>query len=368
MWSRSFAALSLCVSVSVLSACSSEPEAADKPPRPVVTERALSYSGDARGSYTGRLRNAEVSQIGFEVTGTVTRMLVDLGDRFERGDVLAELDARQYDLEIERRRGAIRQAEADLADAEVDYERKRGLEGTGAIAGSVIDAALARRDAALSNLDSLNASLGQAQKDRRDAVLRADFDGRVVRRLVEPGQTMAGGAGVLEVAADDASLEAVFNISETDLSEIELDQIYPVTVTAIGATYDGRVVEISDTGSSSLSFPVVLDIPSDGGARAGMGAVLSLAREDVPQASLDLVVLPATAVQTRPDGSSYVVTVAGDGTARFRNVETDRLTDEGWLLRSGVRPGESIVSRGAVQLREGQAVSPIDQTQRRFPE
>ena len=365
---RASHAILTALGLGALAACGGEAEAEPPAPRPVVTQQALPSASLAQTLYTGRLRNAEVSQLGFEVAGTIASMSVDLGDDFRRGDVLARLDPRLYDLEVERLDANIREARADLIDAERDYDRKAALRGTGAVSGSSIDAALARRDAAQANLNALTASKASAEKERADAVLRADFDGRVVRRLVEPGQTVSGGAGVIEAAAKSDVIEAVFNVSETDLQQFQIGDTFAVNIKAIGAVYEGTVSEIGESGTSALGFPITLDIDTGGKARAGMGAVLSLYREDVPRTDLALTVLPEAAVLSRPDGSYYVVSVADTGTAVFRDVAPERLTDEGWILRSGVSPGERIVTRGAVQLREGQALSVIDAATRRYPE
>ncbi|MGB3456748.1 MAG: efflux RND transporter periplasmic adaptor subunit, partial [Litorimonas sp.] len=268
--------LGLAAFAAALSGCGGADETQERPPRPVEWQYPASVDQTARTLYSGRVADAQTSDLAFEVTGTIAALDVDRGDRFSRGAVLGRLDDQAYRLGVEQRDAAIRQARARLANAEIDYDRKVALQGTGAIAQSVIDAALSVRDTARETLSELEAARGVAAKNQRDAVLRAPFDGRVLARRAEPGQTVAAGAPVLSVADGTRGLRAEFSLSERDIAGIELGQSYAVRLLATGQTLSGEVVEISPDGENSLAFPVALSLPEDADARAGMSAELVL--------------------------------------------------------------------------------------------
>ena len=355
------AAVSLCAGG--LSACGGAEADTERPPRPVVWAEAEAWQGSETSRYIGRLENAEAPTLAFEVAGSITDIRVDRGDRFARGDVLARLDDRTYALDVERRDAAIRQAEATLANAEIDYSRKAALRGTGAIAGSVIDAAEAARDTARSAVAELTAARGQAEKSRSDTRLRAPFSGQVIRRVVEPGATVAGGAPVLEVAADEAPLQAAFLVSEDDIGRLDVGRPVTIGITAQDRRVAGTVAEIGTTAAASLAFPVAVDLSDRDGLRAGMTAVLDLGEAmDGPGG---LVLLPAPAVQTGPQ-RSYVAVLDGE-TVRFRDVGVSSVRDEGVVV-SGLDAGQRIVTRGTAQLRDGQTVVPLDPDARRYPD
>lgn len=353
----------LLASGTVLAGCSSPEETAERPPRPVEwTYPVQSVSTDST-LYTGRIVEAQTSNLAFEVTGTIASLEVDRGDTFRSGDLLGRLDDQAYRLGVEQRNAAIRQAQARLNNAEIDHDRKAALQGTGAIAQAAIDAALSVRDTARETLSELEAARGLALKNQRDSVMRAPFNGRVLSRLSEPGQTVAAGAGIFSVADETAGLRAEFSLSERDITNVEIGQTYTVQLLATGESLEGEVVEISPDGATSLSFPVSLALPEDTKARAGMSAELVfMDARVVPDSGLTL---PSTALVNAPQGA-VVVRLEGD-TARHVPVSVLATSDQGVTL-SGISKRDQIITRGASLVRDGQLVVPLDPDQTRYPE
>lgn len=338
-------------------------ESEERPPRPVewAYPTATTISDAAR--YSGRVVEAQTTNLAFEVAGTIASLEVDRGDRFDSGMRLGRLDDQLYRLGVEQRDAAIRQARARLANAEIDFERKAALQGTGAIAQSIIDAARSARDTARETVTELESLRGVALKNQGDAVLRAPFSGRVLARVAEPGQTVAAGAPVLSVADDTQGLHAEFSLSESDIATIELGQTFPVRLLAKNLVTQGTVVEISPDGANSLSFPVSLALPDTVSARAGMSAELVLETE--PSRLTSGLRLPASALISAPSGS-VVLRLNGD-TAHRVPVDVVATMDSGVIL-SGVSNGDRIVTRGAALIRDGQTVVPLDPSQTRYPE
>lgn len=350
-----------------LSACGSGNEEANPEPMKRAVEYTVvkPYSASARAIYVGQLQNAQTSMLSFEVPGTISTMSVDLGDTFKAGQTLARLDTRNFDLDIERRTAAIVQAEAELTDAEQDFTRKNALRGTGAIAGSAIDAAQARRDSALSALDGLKTALAQANKAKSDTQLRAPFAGTVLSRVSEPGQTLSAGQPVLSISEDGQNLEAAISLTQKDVQTLTLGDVLSVTVTALGRTEAATVTEISTSATSSLAFPVVLSLESSEGLRAGMGIEVGLGNmtDDATK-----VIVPLTSVQIDNAGQHFVYTIGQDDSAERTPVSVTTISDRGYVLSNGPSVGTRIVSRGAVQLKLGEPLRLLDPDTRRFPE
>ena len=296
--------------------------------RPVEYVFVKAFEGEPTSQYVGRVQDALTTQLSFEVPGIIASLSVDLGDSFERGQVLGRLDMRNFNLDIERRKSAIQQAEADRLDAELDFTRKNALSGTGAISGAAIDAAKARLDAANSTVAGLRTALAQANKAKADGLLTADFAGTVLDRLVEPGRTVSAGTPILSVSERDQPLEAAFSLTQADIGSVAVGDEMQVKVTATGALINGTVTQISTTGSSSLSFPV----------------------------------------QSLNGQSYYVYKIGDDAVARRTTVVVRELIDAGYVLSDGLAVGERIVSRGAVQVKDGETLTLIDPASTRYPE
>lgn len=339
--------------------------AAEATKRPVEYTVVQAYESTASAIYVGQLQNAQTSMLSFEVPGTIATMAVELGDEFEKGQILATLDGRNFDLDIERRQAAIAQAQAELTDGEQDFRRKDALRGTGAVAGAVIDAAKARRDAAASALNGLETALAQAKKAESDTRLRAPFDGTVLARASQPGQTLSAGQPVLSVSEDGQNLEALISLTQQDVQILSRGDIVSVEVTALGRNVSAAVTEIATSANSSLAFPVVLSLETSEGLRAGMSVEIALGHQDD---ETGMVTVPLPAVQIDNSGRHFVYTLDSSDAAKRFPVTINRVLDTAYVLSNGPATGTRIISRGAVQVNLGEPLKLLDPETRRFPE
>lgn len=227
--SRMLAILLACLVLA--SACSKQTpppaQAAAKTPAAVavVTAQAEARTVDRAISITGELTADETVAMRFEVGGRVQSIKVDFGQVVEKGDVLAELDPREYQIQLERAKAVltqararvglgpnddstpdstpmIRQAEAQLADARSKFDSAAKLVKTGDVAReryNELEKAVQARQALLesarddmktlwANVASARADVQLAEKRLSDTVIRAPFAGAVMERMVSPGQ------------------------------------------------------------------------------------------------------------------------------------------------------------------------------------
>ena len=176
-------------------------------------------------SATGTLSAISTVDVGSQISGQVTAVLVDFNDHVSKGQVLARIDPSTYQAQIAQGSAAVGSARANLAsaqatlrNAEADYTRKSELAQQQLVARSDADLARAARDQARAQVDAAQAQITQQQASTQTSqlnlqrtVIRSPVDGVVLTRTVEPGQTVA------------ASLQApvLFQIAE-DLSKMEI--------------------------------------------------------------------------------------------------------------------------------------------------
>jgi RND family efflux transporter MFP subunit len=215
----------------LLSACAKKdaaPVQASKAPEPLAIQMKAAEVRrvDRTLSVTGELVADEAVAMRFEVGGRIQSVQADFGQFVRKGHVLAELDPTEYRIQLERAKAmlaqalarvgltpaeadrvpatspAIRQAEAQLADAKSKYEAAAKLIRTGDIAQerfNELEKAMQARQAAVdaardelkvltANIESLKAEVRLAEKRLGDTVIRAPFDAAVTERLVSPGQ------------------------------------------------------------------------------------------------------------------------------------------------------------------------------------
>ncbi len=341
----------------ILSGCGDEP---DRIPEPRLIEAITIGTGepDQQRRFPAELRGVQRASLGFEIPGMVRSVNVDLGQRFRQGQVLARLDPAQQSLGVEAARAAVREADAVLREAQLDYDRKAALDGTGAVAGAVIDAARSRLETAQARKASLQAEAGRARDLLGDTALRAPYSGEVTRRLAEPSQVLMAGQPVMEVVGLNRGLEAVIQMPSRFRSRLAIGQTAEFRATGGDTVYTARITEIAGGAGANGLYEVSLAVPA--AARDGLNA-----------GEQGEVFLPTRSAENEeptvmiPLGSWY----GGDGTAAYvmlidsetetvarRKVRLGEISDAGATVRAGLESGDRIVARGAAQLKDGETV------------
>src|SRR5687768_3230866 len=156
-------------------------------------------------SASGTLQALITVDVGSQISGQVTKVLVDFNDEVRAGQVLAVLDpstfqsrVAQSQADIAAGQAGVRQAQATLANAQADYNRKKTLVDGGWSSPSALDAATAAMRTAQANVAAARARVNQSQAalriqrtDLGRTTISSPIDGVVVDRKVEPGNTVA---------------------------------------------------------------------------------------------------------------------------------------------------------------------------------
>jgi HlyD family secretion protein len=230
-------------------------------------------AGTSLLTVSGYIINAARIQISPRFLGVVKWISVKKGDPVTKGEVLAELDDREYRAKLVQAEGALAGVKASVEKAELAYQRAHSL------AGSRIASQEAEDDARL-ELATARASLQQAQGTRDEAqtyldwcTIRSPIDGVVVDKLVNADELVMpqsfGGAGgpstALLAIADPHNLQVEIDVNESDLSEIAMHQKCLVTPEAYpDRKYNGHVAEIApeaNRAKGTLQTKVQIDNP-----------------------------------------------------------------------------------------------------------
>ncbi|HSR64538.1 MAG TPA: efflux RND transporter periplasmic adaptor subunit, partial [Xanthomonadaceae bacterium] len=265
-------------------------------------------------SATGTLSAISTVDVGSQISGQVTDVLVDFNDHVRKGEVLARIDPSTYQAQIAQgnaaagsARASLASAQAALRNAQVDYDRKASLGQRQLVARSDVDAARAARDQARAQADAAQAQIGQqlastetARLNLQRTVIRSPVDGVVLTRTIEPGQTVAASlqAPVLfQIAEDLSQMQILLAVDEADIGQVKPGQSVGFTVDAFpDRRYRGTVqqVRLSSTSTSNvITYPVVVAVRNDDqsllpGMTANAEIEISLHRDvlEVPNAAL----------------------------------------------------------------------------------
>lgn len=190
---------------------------------------------------TGTLSPVDSVDVGAEVTGTLTRVLVDVNDHVEQGQVIAEIDPEQLSSRVQESRAqlasanaSVISAKATLAEAELKASRLRALDAKGLIAKDDVETAeatLERAKAAVSTAAAqvtvAKAGLTSTESSLSKAIIRAPISGIVLKRSVETGQTVTAGFQtpvLFTLSRDLTKLELTVEVDEADIGKVSQGQ------------------------------------------------------------------------------------------------------------------------------------------------
>ena len=221
-------------------------------------------------SATGKLAPTNQVTVGSQLSGLVTKVVVDVNDRVTAGQALALIDPQQIEDQIRAgeaqlaaQQAAVGQAQATLAEANAQLAR---LEEVYRLSGGRVPSAtelqtgranaqraVAAVRAAQANVAASRAQLAQTQTQRQRAIIRSPVSGVVLARQIDPGQTVAASFNTptLFVIAEDLSkMKLEVAIDEADVGEVQIGQKASFTVDAFpGRTFPARISRV-DLGSN----------------------------------------------------------------------------------------------------------------------
>lgn len=368
------AAFAVTVAAAGAAACGGErvSQAAEAPaPAPAVAVvRAAAGTVESAIEISGNLAPQTRVDVHPKLGGTLDRVMVQLGDRVSEGAILATLDRREIDAQVDAAvaavavaRASLDAAEAGLQNAGQEVERARNLFEKGAMPKQRLDAAdtawraaQAQRDLAKANVAQADAALRRAREIQRDATLRAPVSGVIVARNFDAGNLVGPGSDKPVVAvADLRRLKLEAGVSELDAGRLKVGSIARVTLPAKpGDVYEGTLVALApEVDPRNRHFRIEIRVDNRG--QALLSGMYATAR--IVVAKGEGVIVPREAVFDR-NGTRAVYRLAGDKIAIAP--VTEGLTDGSRIaLISGVKPGDLIVADARREVAEGARVRPV---------
>lgn len=347
-----------------ISACR---EAPPPPPERIRAIKTITVSEQASGKlrqFSGVVEAADRSSIGFEVSGNVRDVRVDVGDKITKGQVLAVLDKRTYNIDVKSAEAELGRAKVQLADKRNDLDRFQRInkQDPGAVSQASLDQSQAAVDGARKQVQFRKSQLKLAQRDLEKTVLRAPFDGVIANRYIDAFNEVARGQKCFDVF-ENTGMEVAVSIPEDAIDDIRMEQDGEIRFSVIAdRTYQGRVTEISKVAGTANAFPIKLTVEDpDQRIRPGMTArvTLLLAGDDQKAAYL----IPISAVAQRGESKKGFVFTYDPQTSTVKQskIEASSVRGNSVLITEGVKDGDIIAVAGVSFLEDGQEVKLMKQ-------
>ena len=303
----------------------------------------------------------------FRVAGNVNKITVDVGDNVKQNDLLARIDPRDYQVELNNAKAELSKATSGLELADSEYARVARVfdKDPGAVSKSMVDSRKAELAVAGAQVESARAAVDKASDNVKYTYLKAPFDGVVVEKFVEQFEDVQATHPIIRVL-DNSSIEFTVQIPETLMEHIDIVRnigAYVVFDTYPGIEVSAKIKEIGKEASKTTrTYPVtlIMDQPDGlkilpgmaGKAKADKEASAIIAKE-IEMVGFDI---PITATFSDENKKTFVWIVdQNTNQVNKREVTLINLTENGAMV-TGLEKGETIATAGANLLVEGQQV------------
>ncbi len=341
--------------VLMLAACS--PAAAPEEPVRAVKVIQVGASDVTSGrEYSGEVKARVESQLGFRVAGKITRRVVELGQRVQAGQLLAQLDPRDYQLAADAARAQVTAAATQRDLAAADFKRYQSLKEQNFISGAELE----RRDttlrAAQATLEQAQAQLAGQGNQTGYTQLLADVSGVVTGVMAEAGQVVTAGTPVVRIAQDGAR-DVVFALPEDKLPSLPVGAGVVVRPWSGGAErFNATVREVAASADPvTRTFAVKVTLPAQAALPLGATAYVL---PQAPATGLPQVIkLPTSALRQEGKGTAVWVLDPASMTVRSQPVQIATADGNDAVVAAGLQPGQLVVSAGVHVLSPGQKVT-----------
>ncbi|HEY1090612.1 MAG TPA: efflux RND transporter periplasmic adaptor subunit [Burkholderiaceae bacterium] len=343
------------VSIALLTACGKQ-AAAPEPERAVRTLKVSDGSAGLLLEFPAEVRARVESRLSFRVSGKLLARKVNLGDVVRAGQVLAQMDAQDFQLAQEAAKAAVSAARANRDQLGAELKRFQELREQGFISAAELD----RRDvafkAAQAQLEQARAQASVQGNQAGYAMLYADAPGVVTAVLAEPGMVVGAGTPIVQVA-QDGPRDLVFSVPEDRVAQTRAAASVEgaLQVRLWGEGQAKQPLSLREVSAAADPVTRTFQFKADAGridAKLGQTATVFL---QLPQGE-KVIKLPLTAVIEQQGKAAVWVLDPASMTVKPVPVEVKGADGNEVLIGSGISAGQEVVTAGVHVLTPGQKV------------
>jgi RND family efflux transporter MFP subunit len=321
-------------------------------------------------SVVGNLIGQSTVDVVPRVAGRIDSLTAKLGDRVNRGQVVAKIEDRelqqqvkQAEQSLEVNRATVKQRQSDLNLRKTTLARQQELLAKGLQTRQVVEDAEAGYNSALAAVDLAQAQLAQTESridelkiTLSNTTVVSPVNGFIGRRNLDQG-AFAGANTVILQVVDIGTVRLVSNLVEKDFKRITQGVEAEIEVDSFpGETFRGRVSRVAPVfDSATRTASMEIEVPNPGfRLKPGMFARVKLTAERKAGA----LTIPRSAV-VDSEGRRGVFIPNGPN-AKFQPVQTGLQDNERIEILEGLTEGQRVITTGALALREGDRITPMN--------
>ena len=300
----------------------------------------------------GKVEGIEDVDLAPKTLGRIKEIYFKEGDYVKDGDLIAVLENDELKAQVEQAKANVLRAEAELRESKQNWNRSTALFDKGIVSSSQLDTAKMKYDVTHSQLKKAEADLKYANALLENTYIRAPFSGKIIKRFLDPGETITLEKLVPIVnIADVNKIMVRAEINDTDIGKVKIGQKAIVTTDAYtGEEFNGKVVEISpavgkkailsDDPAQMVDTKVLeVKIELDSGQKLNLGlnvdVIISANNKE------NVLILPLKALIHR-DGMPYVK-VKRNGKYEEKLITTGLTDEENIEVSDGLEEGDTVL-------------------------
>jgi membrane fusion protein (multidrug efflux system) len=353
----------------IIASCknNSAPPPSTPPPAKVVVEAVRTGEAVYHDEYPATITPLNEVELRPQVNGFVTSIHFKDGDRVKKGQLLYSIDAQLYNANYQQAVANLSVQEANLVKAQKDADRYHELAKNDAVAKQLVDNADAALEVAKKQAEAAKANISGVQTSVRYTKVYAPFDGLIGISRVKPGAAVTAGQTLLNTVSSDNELAVDFNIDQKEIYAISKllnqktkDSTFTLAFAGEAYPFPGKLAFLDravDPQTGTLKARLVFP-NKDQLLRAGMNATVRVKNNGGTKS----MIIPYKAVTEQL--GEYFVYVPGDSSKVTQTkVVLGRQVGTDVIIRDGLKEGDSVVTQGVQNLREGAVIQSVAATQ-----
>lgn len=314
----------------------------------VKTETAVTYGEKETVSFPGKVKAASEASLSFRISGPIERINVTEGQWVRKGEVLAEMDPRDYAVQFSATEAEYNQVKAEAERVISLYEKQSVSEND--------------YDKAVSGLQQITAKYNAHRNALSDTKLRAPFDGYIQKRYFDKNETIAAGMPLFSMFSA-ATPEVEINIPAGEfIRRDRFDSYYGYFELYPNRIFPLELISINRKANLNQLYTVRFRMKDEGTSQTptpGMSAMVTIRFKPGNTA---FVTIPVTAVFEKEHLPAVWVYDGAQQKISARNIKISGMSANGsFVVSEGLKSGETVVTAGVHKLSDGEKVKLLPQ-------
>lgn len=329
----------------------------DNPERISVTIGKASSGGQQTILASGQIESAQTANISTRMMGRITNIFVKVGDKVNKGQVLATISDEDFRAKKLQADAMIAETEAAFISAQKDYDRFNNLYKQQSATAKELDNVTLQYNAAKARVNAAKQAKNEVNAMLSYSTLSAPFSGVVTQKLAEAGSISNPGMPLLTIE-QSGILQVSATVAESDISNLRLGDTALIEVKSTGNIFRGKIIQINPSSQfTGGQYIIKVNIPEAAKSNLYSGMFVSIAIPTKANKDInsDAVTIPLSAIINR-DELTGIYAVSNTNTALLRWIRLGKINGNSVEVLSGLSKNENFILSSESKLYNGAPV------------